>query len=205
MSSLFLGFLIGLLPVVIAGGFLYYYFTNNELIRPSLPEKRSSDSFYCLWPSSFIASIKSGELDALALEEAQQKIIDEKYEKDKKEYKRELKEYHRAVTIRIIITISLIIVLFSLFCVGSTLLISHNFSKDAEAELLEFNAKKTTIEQSLQNPEISGLERIELVKMVSELNSWLVNRKFSYQRWYNFDIHKSVKEKYFNTEPISLN
>lgn len=60
---------------------------------------------------------------------------------------------------------------------------------------------KNTIESSLNNENLSGLERIELVKQATELNSKLVKTQYSSQQWYGFTIDDKVME----LEPINLN
>ena len=60
---------------------------------------------------------------------------------------------------------------------------------------------KNTIESSLNNENLSGLERIELVKQATVLNSTLVKTQYSSQQWYGFTINDKVME----LEPIDLN
>lgn len=87
-----------------------------------------------------------------------------------------------------VITLVVTAVLSVLITVGSA--ISFDDSNRAYTEI--FNAKKTTIEQSLNSDVLSGLERIELVKMATEMNGDLASRKYSIKRWYTITSDKNM-------------
>ena len=48
----------------------------------------------------------------------------------------------------------------------------------------EYLAQKYTIEMSLDNEDLSGLEKIELVKLATELNGELAREKAQFDIWY---------------------
>lgn len=63
-----------------------------------------------------------------------------------------------------------------------------------------YEVQKETIEDSLNNDKIGGLERVELLKQANELNNALVYRQVKCVKWYNFEMDDAVLE----LEPISL-
>lgn len=84
-----------------------------------------------------------------------------------------------------------------LFCyVGAT--IDNNSHR---AFVASYNAQKFTIEQSLRNSDLSGFERIELVRQASELNGEIAVRKTRIQQWNYFHIDDSI---YDGVEYITL-
>lgn len=101
------------------------------------------------------------------------------------------------------ITIFTLVMLFVL--IGTYVGISYGFSKQYQRDLIGYEAEKMTIEQSLANESLTGLEKFELVQQASELNKWLAQQKFDYERWAYFDIDKTVKKAYKDAEYIVLN
>ena len=65
---------------------------------------------------------------------------------------------------------------------------------------MEYEVQKTLIEDSVENANLTGFERVELVKQANELNAELVGKQFDCQRWYGFLIPDSVLE----LEPIAF-
>lgn len=102
--------------------------------------------------------------------------------------------------IQVIVFVSAFIIIFIISCFG----ISYGLSMYSKENIAEYQAQKITIEQSLSNEELSGLERIELVKQASELNGWLASQKVTMSKWTEFDIYKSVREEYQRAEYIDL-
>lgn len=64
----------------------------------------------------------------------------------------------------------------------------------------EYKIQKETIENSMRSEKIGGLERVELVKMVQELNKELAKKQYRCQQWYGFTGDKEV----MNLEPIKF-
>ena len=65
----------------------------------------------------------------------------------------------------------------------------------------EYLAKKETIEASLEI-ELSGLERLEIVKQVTELNGEIAERKASFELWHFVVYDNTI---YDGVELIKLN
>lgn len=67
--------------------------------------------------------------------------------------------------------------------------------------VVEYQAQKYTIEASIENSDLTGLERIELVKLATELNKKLASRKYDFDKWYNVHYDNSI---YDGVEFINL-
>lgn len=65
---------------------------------------------------------------------------------------------------------------------------------------MEYEIQKNLIEDSVENANLTGFERVELVKQANELNAKLVGKQFDCQKWYGFLIPDSVLE----LEPIAF-
>lgn len=61
----------------------------------------------------------------------------------------------------------------------------------------QYLAEKQTIEKSLQNESLSGLERIELVKQAVETNKKLAGYQYDCKKWYGFNIDDRILELSF--------
>ena len=70
-------------------------------------------------------------------------------------------------------------------------------------EVAEYEASKFTIEQSLKSDNLSGFERIELVKIATEKNDWLEKKQYEVKQWYRFylkdDLVLSLEKINFET------
>ena len=75
------------------------------------------------------------------------------------------------------------------------------YTEEERIFIAKFEAQKQTIEMSLDSENLSGLERIELVKQASELNGEMAERKAKLQVWHYVTYNNSM---YDNIEPISL-
>lgn len=74
-------------------------------------------------------------------------------------------------------------------------------TEDEKVYVQKYLAQKQTIEMSLENEELSGLERIELVKQATELNGELAERKARVQLWHFVVYDNTI---YDNVELIKL-
>lgn len=94
-----------------------------------------------------------------------------------------------------------IIVAFVVFILSIFIGIGIN-TEYARVWSANFEAQKTTIEQSLDSEVLAGLERIELVNKAAELNGELAERRASSELWhyvyYDEDIYSGI-------EPIIIN
>lgn len=65
----------------------------------------------------------------------------------------------------------------------------------------KYLAQKQTIEMSLENQDLTGLERIELVKQATELNGEVAEKKARFQLWHFVVYDNTI---YDNVELIKL-
>ena len=75
------------------------------------------------------------------------------------------------------------------------------YTEEERIFIAGFEAQKQTIEMSLDNENLSGLEKIELVKKATELNGELAERKSRFNMWHYVSYDNSM---YNDIEPISL-
>ncbi len=71
-------------------------------------------------------------------------------------------------------------------------------------DLASYEAYVMTMETSLDNEDLTGLERLELVKQASEQNAWLSKKKYTCHRWYNFYLRDDLVDKIDSLEMIDL-
>ena len=71
-----------------------------------------------------------------------------------------------------------------------------------KAYLQKYLIQKETIEMSLENDNLSGFERVELVKQATELNGKLAEKKAYIKYWYSGVNDNTI---YDNVEFINLN
>ena len=99
--------------------------------------------------------------------------------------------------IKIAITLCVALVLFiSSVCVGHYIEVesSHKY-------IASYSIKKETIETSINSDNLSDIEKIELVKMATELNGELAGKQYKCGKWYSFGLlPKELKE----LEPIDI-
>lgn len=84
---------------------------------------------------------------------------------------------------------------------GAIIFNIHISTLDEKAYVEQFNAKKATIEQSLESDVLSGAERMQLVNTAVSLNGDLADRKAKFNMGYNVYFDNSI---YDNVEPIAL-
>ena len=96
-----------------------------------------------------------------------------------------------------LITLAIFIVVW----VGSVFI---GIGLDTESERVyvqEYVAKKETIESSLSNEDLSGLEKIQLVQQATELNGEFAHRKAVYNLWHTVYYDTTI---YDGVKPINL-
>ena len=94
------------------------------------------------------------------------------------------------------------VIVFIIFLFGFSSLGAFLDRKNLNEEIAKYEASKYTIEMSLENTDLTGFERIELVKQASEKNEWLAQKKYDVQQWYRFYLDK---DKVLSLEEIKLN
>lgn len=85
--------------------------------------------------------------------------------------------------------------------IAGTFIGIHINTQDERVFAAKYSASKYTIEQSLDNPDLTGLERIQLVQQASDLNGQLAERKMRMNLWYYVYYDYSI---YDNIEFIDL-
>lgn len=109
-------------------------------------------------------------------------------EEDKKKYKDYEKDMKKKAKIKyvkfLIFPILLVIIIVTFITIISANIERHKVNAEVEG----YKMVKYTIEQSLENDNLTGLERIELVKQASEYNKWLGEAKYKVIVWYNFHL-----------------
>ena len=74
-------------------------------------------------------------------------------------------------------------------------------TQEEKVYVQKYLAQKQTIEMSLENEELTGLERIELVKQATELNGEIAERKAKFQLWHFVVYDNTI---YDNVDLIKL-
>lgn len=70
-----------------------------------------------------------------------------------------------------------------------------------ETKIEQFKMSKQTIEASIINNKLSGLERVELVQLAVKENKWLAEIKVDVTKWWYFHLDESLLE---NLQPITF-
>lgn len=86
--------------------------------------------------------------------------------------------------------------------IGTTVMIISTDTNDERVWVSNYLAQKQTIELSLDNPNLTGYERVALVTKASELNGELSKRKTEFNLWYNVHFDNTI---YDGVELIDLN
>lgn len=99
--------------------------------------------------------------------------------------------------VKIVVTLCIGLIMFvSSVCVGHYIEVesSHKY-------IASYSIKKETIETSINSDNLSDIEKIELVKMATELNGELAGKQYKCGKWYSFGLlPKELKE----LEPIDI-
>ena len=74
-------------------------------------------------------------------------------------------------------------------------------TQEEKVYVQKYLAQKQTIEMSLENEDLTGLERIELVKQATELNGEVAEKKARFQLWHFVVYDNTI---YDNVELIKL-
>ena len=129
--------------------------------------------------------------------------IDNMYSKEtKQKYEKYVKAVEKKSEKRKIFFYCLPVIIFMVVLIAGSLLGAFIEKQVVNGEIARYIASKYTIEMSLENTNLTGLERIELVKQASEKNEWLAQKKYDVQQWYRFYLDK---DKVLSLEEINLN
>lgn len=70
--------------------------------------------------------------------------------------------------------------------------------RHASRQFMEtYTVEKRTIEASLSNENISGFERVELVRQAAEANKELAGHQYNCKQWYGFNMDNRILELSF--------
>lgn len=97
-------------------------------------------------------------------------------------------------------TIIASIICISIFIIGIFAGIGFN-TENEKVYVQKYLVQKQTIEMSLQNEDLTGFERIELVRQATELNGEVAERKARFQLWHFVVYDNTI---YDNVELIKL-
>jgi len=122
-------------------------------------------------------------------------------EEGKNKYQKYLEKCEAKSKRRKVFFYSLPVVIYIILIFAFSSLGAFIEKQNLNREVARYEASKYTIEMSLENADLTGLERIELVKQASEKNEWLAQKKYEVQQWYRFYLDKDYILK---LEPIKL-
>lgn len=111
---------------------------------------------------------------------------------DEQRYEDYKRKCRRIRKVKNILLISLPIVLFIIALLGFARLGAFLDNEHLKKDVEEYKSAKYTIEQSLTNEQLTGLERIELLKQVRYKNEWLARKKYEVGAWYNFHLDDKI-------------
>ena len=77
---------------------------------------------------------------------------------------------------------------------------THHAIKRSESYCEQYVNTKQTIEGSIENVDLTGMERLDLVNTAIEHNQKLIEKQFNAKQWYGFTITDKVLE----LEPINV-
>lgn len=119
-------------------------------------------------------------------------------ERDQKQREKKLKKQRQKKVLSYII----ILVLGFLLWIGGGLIGIGINTNQERIFAYKFEIQKQTIEESMNCDDLTGLERIELVKTATELNGEFAERKARMRLWYFVVYDKTI---YDEIQPIRLN
>jgi hypothetical protein len=97
-----------------------------------------------------------------------------------------------------IVTVPIIVI-----CIAGTGWIGYTLDNaDLRSFIAKFNATKETYNMSINDERLSGLERLEIVKMVNESNRDLASRKANINEWWNNFVSDDLKDELNQLESI---
>lgn len=100
--------------------------------------------------------------------------------------------YKRETMVKIIAAVLFVSLIAGGGIVGCTI------ERHASRQYVEtYTVEKQTIEASLRNGELSGFERVELVRQAAEANKGLAGHQYDCKQWYGFNIDDRILELSF--------
>lgn len=111
---------------------------------------------------------------------------------DKADYNKYKKREERKANIKKSFFICVPIIVWLTAILGFGYLGAFLENESLAREVEKYKSTKYTIEASLKNDGLTGLEKIELVKQASEQNSWLAEKQYEVKQWYRFYLNKDI-------------
>ena len=105
---------------------------------------------------------------------------------------------------KLLITFLVAIIITIGVSIGSFYLMRYEVNKNVEREIAEYTIAKITYEEALKNSNLTGLERLQIIKVITEENKNLANRKVMMTRWARFDIKDELKLQMLELEYINV-
>lgn len=122
-------------------------------------------------------------------------------EENKSKYEQYCLKVDKKSKLKKILLLSLPVAIFIILFMVCICLGTFFEKQTLNKEIASYQASKHTIEMSLKNDNLTGFERVELVKQASEKNEWLAQKQYEVQQWYRFYLDKDAVLK---LEPIDL-
>ena len=104
---------------------------------------------------------------------------------------------------RIILIIATFVIVI-LATIGMFTVFKYEVNNTLETEINEFKIIKVTYEDALNNSELSGFERLQIVKNIADENRKLAKQKVVVLRWTRFDIRDDLKLQMLELEYINV-
>lgn len=95
----------------------------------------------------------------------------------------------------------IVIIVFLVLFVFSSLFTKSCMMNSNYSYMSGYESLKETYEKSMKSTNLTGLEKIQIVKEIADINSELAKKKYNSKKWYGFDIPKEI----INLEPIEMN
>ncbi|MGN0961033.1 MAG: hypothetical protein ACI4PF_02395 [Christensenellales bacterium] len=122
-------------------------------------------------------------------------------EEGQKKYDNYCNKIHKKSIMKTIFFWALPVLIFAIVLFGFSYIGAFLDREQLNKEIASYQASKYTIEISLENDDLTGLERVELVKQASEKNEWLARKQYEVQQWYRFYLNKNAV---LELKPIDL-
>lgn len=178
---MWIGIILGLGIAGAICGVLFWYSYNNY---------SPSEQIYNV--NKFRYEIKKEKPDRFNFYNSDPVFNKEISEETKKEYDEYKRKARRICRFKYLLVYSMIVILGLGVTSGAGAIGGYLENEGLKRQVASYQASKYTIEKSLENVELTGLERLELVKQASEQNSWLAEKQYEVKQWYRFYLNKDI-------------
>ena len=178
---MWIGIILGLLIAAVICGILFYFTYSNFN-----PERKIYNIV------EFRYKIKKEKPDRFGYYDSDPIFNDGINEETKKKYDKYKRKARRICRFKYLLVYSMIVILGLGVTSGAGAIGGYLENEGLKRQVASYQASKYTIEKSLENVELTGLERLELVKQASEQNSWLAEKQYEVKQWYRFYLNKDI-------------